>query len=235
VPARTRHEVSRPVRVHVAAGVHRQPPLIGVVVAGQHHVNAVLHQQWPQLRHAGRDPLAADIEHRVMKEGDSTGTRVVRQVLYQPFILGCAGLGLVILGGRVYGDKMPACGIEAVVVGHIIPIVKIAGRFPVLVFMVPQGRVGDLAELAEILGALAVPVIELGHGPFVVNIAKIQDHVGVPTRHQVGDFRPFTARTVSGRRHDERLSGRRSRPHAGGKGVGIDRRGSNAVAEGQVD
>ncbi len=170
-----------------------------------------------------------------MKEGDRAGAGVVGQILNQPIILGCARFELAILAGGVDRDEMPSSGVEAVVMRHIVPIIEITRGHTVLVFVVANGWIGDVAELPKILRRSPVPVVKLGRGALIVDIAQVQEHVRIPRCDHIGDLRPFPTRAIARRRHDERLAGRRRRSGVRREGVGIHRRLGDAIVEGQVD
>ena len=58
---------------------------------------------------------------------------------------------------------MPAIGVEAVVVRHVVPVVEIATRLGVeAVLVVADGRVGNRSESAVERAAAVVVVDELG-------------------------------------------------------------------------
>src|SRR6185295_17793641 len=98
-----------------------------------------------------------------MEKDDGAQVRVCIQILRQPQVLRRACPRLVKLASRVQANEVPAGAVEAVVIGHVIPIVKIAGGHPVLVFMVANGWVRDGPEVS----------IETGGGGETIPIVKL--------------------------------------------------------------
>ena len=171
----------------VEVGVERHPALVAVVVAGEHEVDAALDQPAPDGVERRRIALRADAEHGMVEVGDRAGGGVGVEVVDQPLVLGGGGGGLFELAGRVEGDKVPAAGVVAVVVRDVVPVGEVAGGGAVLVLVVADGRVGDVAEEAVEGVGLAVPVIELGEAAFFVDVAQVEDEVGVPAVDHLGD------------------------------------------------
>ena len=166
-----------------------------------------------------------------MEVGERAGRVVAVEVVDQPLVLRRRGRPLVVLIRGVEGDEVPAAGVVAVVVGHVVPVLEVAGRGAVLVLVVANGWVRHVTEEAVVDVGLAVPVVELGIGALVVDVAQVEEDVGVPTVdhlcHQLGVA--FAAGAVADGGHDQRLPGG-TRPRCDRHKCGA-RRGCTGIGE----
>ena len=198
-----------------------------------------------------RVALRPHAEHGMVEVGERAGRVVAVEVVEQPLVLG-GTWALVWLNSLVgvEGDEVPAAGVVAVVVGHVVPVLEVAGRDAVLVLVVADDRVGHVAEEAVVDVGLAVPVVELGIGALVVDVAQVEEDVGIPAVDHLCD-QPgvgFAAGAVADGGHDQRLPGgarprcdrRKGGPRRGCTGVGEverheGRRAGEAVAHDGID
>jgi hypothetical protein len=118
------------------------PALVVVIVRGQDDVYLVLHEQGPHLIQARGVTLRPNAVDRMVKVDDGARCGAGLQVLLQPEILGRRAYGLIKLSGGIQADKVPARGIKAVVMGDVVPIIKVAGSGAVLVFVIANRRIG---------------------------------------------------------------------------------------------
>ena len=75
----------------------------------------------------------------------------------------------------ITNEELASSGVEAVIVGGIVPIVKITDRtFIGCIFMIPNSRISDCPESGEILVVDPVPVIKFGGGAFFVDVSQVE-------------------------------------------------------------
>src|SRR5690349_15667066 len=132
---------------------------------------------------------------------------------------------------------MPAGGIVAVVIRHVIPIIEITGCDTIFIFVDSNDWVGDIAEASiESIGS-TVPVVKLDRGTLLVYINQVAEQIRVTRIDHAGDCLRLqaTSGAITSRSQNKWLSGRRRSPRGGRKGVGVDRWLYHAIAEEQRD
>ncbi len=104
---------------------------------------------------------------------------------------------------------MPSAGIEAIVVGDVVPVVEISRAADAIsVLMVPDGGIGDGTQARKIGRAVPIPVIELGHAAAFIDISQVQKQVRLERVNQVDHVCGIglAAGTIPGSRHHEGLA-----------------------------
>ena len=84
-------------------------------------------QQSPDARHGCGGPFRADIEERLVVISDGAGLALAARSCCSQRYCGEVGETPIFVSVGVQADEMPAAGIEAVVIGNVVPIVEVAG------------------------------------------------------------------------------------------------------------
>ena len=129
---------------------------------------------------------------------------------------------------------MPACGIEAVVIWHIVPVIEITpGSAAIPIFMIANSRVGDPIEFTKESIGGAIPVMKFRVRAILIDIPQIQEHVGVPGIDQSCHLVPrcHPAGTIARHSQREGLARRRCCPWPGCERIVVDRRLRNTIEE----
>src|SRR5689334_15556528 len=97
---------------------------------------------------------------------------------------------------------MPSTSIVTVVAWDIVPIVEITGGSAVFILVITNDRIGDTAKLSK-EGRYAIPVPKLGISALFINIAQVQEHIRIPCRNAVGNFRVLTTSPIACSSHNQ--------------------------------
>src|SRR5687768_12110369 len=104
---------------------------------------------------------------------------------------------------------MPARGIVTIVVWDVIPIIEVGRCNPVaFIFVVTDGGIRDVVELAKMTVTRAVPVVEFGICPPIIHITEIDKHMWIPRLDQRWNFRSLTACAITCRADNHPAAGR---------------------------
>ncbi len=230
-------ELGDPIGVRPEVAVQRRPPLILMVVAGQHDVDPGVGEHLPDLVELGRVTLRTCTDHGMVEIRDRAIGAIRCQVVDEPLVLRGPGCRLVELRRRVEGHDVPAMGVEAVVVGDVVPIVEVAGGDTVLVLVVADDGVGDAVQCVPPRAVVAIPVVELGDRALGIDVTQVCEEIRIPALQERDDRIRLgsAACAVTGRcKHEGSAIGwRRAGPD--GEGVRIDRRFGDAVGEMECD
>jgi len=158
-----------------ALGIEGMPALVAVIMRREDDVHRVLREQIPPLIQAGCVALRSNAVDRMMEVDDRTLRGIGFQVLLEPERLGRGARRLVELTGGIQADEVPTGRIKAIVVGDVVPIIKIAGRIAALVFVIADSGIGNGPEASEEFVRESVPIIKFGHRALLVNIAQIKE------------------------------------------------------------
>src|SRR6476646_954059 len=153
----------------------------------QHQINTILSQKRPDRIHILRIIHRSHKIDRVMIKRNRTDIGMSCKISSQPLILRRIYLTASHLHAvAVEGNDVPSGRVKTIVVGNVIPIIKIAdSRCVSRIFVIPNDRISNRTDTAEVGAGRAIPVVEFRLCTLLVYISEIKKQVWIPGGYEI--------------------------------------------------